>query len=377
MSADSIKSLKVLHIASGDLWAGAEVQLYNLVHELNKMENIDVHVILLNHGILEQRLLDKNIKLTVFDENRISALQILRKIRDYISIYKPNVVHTHRQKENILGSLAAKFKGNTASLRTVHGSSEFFYKPWQIQKQILKFANQICGELLQAYIVAVSKELAGSLESEYSQKKIRIVENGINVDEIEIMAKKPVDLPGNKGAIKVGLVGRLVPVKRVDLYLELAEHILNKYPELFEFYIFGDGPLNQKLLTLATSLGIEKNINWMGFQDDMPSWLKNMNLLLIMSDHEGLPMTLLEALALGVPVISHAVGGIPHVLRDGMFGTLIYSQEIESYANKLVEYLNNPEIYIRKAMDAKIFVRQNYSSKRTAEEYRNLYYEII
>jgi glycosyltransferase involved in cell wall biosynthesis len=371
------QTLKILHIASGDLWAGAEVQLHNLVKELNKVTGIEVHVALLNHGILEQRLLNNNIRVKIFDEKLLSAFQIFAQIRNYIKIIKPNIIHTHRQKENILGSLAAKFTGNVKSLRTVHGSSEFLYKPWQIQKQILKKVNRVCGVLFQKYIVAVSQQLGTSLLNDYPQNKVRIIENGIDVEETQLLGKIPFNLPGNLRATKIAIVGRLVSVKRVDLFLRLAESLVNDNSHSYGFYIFGDGPLYDELQDQSKELKLEKYVHWMGFQKNIPSCLTKMDLLLIMSDHEGLPMVLLEALSLGIPVISHAVGGIPYALRDGKYGTLIDNQNLIFYIDAIKKYKKSPELFKRKSQIAKTFVQQNYSAKRTAGEYYTLYQEMI
>ena len=116
--------IKVLHISSGDLWAGAEVQLFTLAKSLIKNSATQVDVILFNHGRLEQELLDSNINVIVLDETTLNSLQILRKIIHTIKIIHPDVIHTHRLKENILGSAAALLTGNTPTLRTAHGAPE-------------------------------------------------------------------------------------------------------------------------------------------------------------------------------------------------------------------------------------------------------------
>ena len=100
-----------LHIASGDLWAGAEVQLYTLVKALKQKLNVPVSVILLNHGVLENKLQQAGINVTVIDESKINSGKILRYLYTAIKSLQPDVIHTHRVKENILGGIAARACG--------------------------------------------------------------------------------------------------------------------------------------------------------------------------------------------------------------------------------------------------------------------------
>ena len=118
-------SPRVLHLASGDLWAGAEAQLFTLVTTLHHSLRVPVSVVLFNHGTLEYRLRNAGIEVLVLDESRLNSLQILRKLMRIIPQYHPDIIHTHGFKQNILASLATLFSGNTPSLRTVHGAAEY------------------------------------------------------------------------------------------------------------------------------------------------------------------------------------------------------------------------------------------------------------
>ncbi|MFW2438942.1 MAG: glycosyltransferase [Arenicellales bacterium] len=121
--------LKVMHVASGDLWAGAEVQLSTLARALHAMPDTSVSVILLNYGRLEQELKKSGINVIVLDESKLNGFQILYRIAQIIRKQKPGIVHTHRLKENILGSIAAHSVSRTVSMRTVHGAPEH-PPPW-------------------------------------------------------------------------------------------------------------------------------------------------------------------------------------------------------------------------------------------------------
>ena len=101
------------------------------------------------------------------------------------------------------------------------------------------------------------------------------------------------------------------------------------------FYVFGEGPLRAELEAEAERLGITAAARFMGFTHEVAANLKAMDLLLLTSDHEGLPMIVLEAMTLRVPVVSHAVGAIPALLDEGRGGTLLTTQAPEAFARAI------------------------------------------
>jgi glycosyltransferase involved in cell wall biosynthesis len=367
------RGLRVVHLASGDLWGGAEAQLYALAKELNRSAAITLHVILLNYGMLERRLADQEVAVTVLDETQLNSLQILRRVYRLLAVTRPHIVHTHRQKENVIGSLAALFVGNCKSIRTVHGAAEFTLRPWQVHKIIYQSLDWFCGRFLQDRIVGVSDELGTLLASRFTPRKIKVIQNGVDVDELVKQSQTPVDLPGPTKAFKVAFVGRLVPVKRVDLFIEIAKQLLSEDRERYRFYVFGDGPLQQEVEEQIHKLQIDPYIYRMGFRKDLPAYLASMNMLVITSDHEGLPISLLEAMALGVPVVAHAVGGIPQVLDKGAYGELVNIQMPTAYAQKIRALAESNGVTRRERKDGTDVVSKCYSASGAASTYTELY----
>lgn len=363
----------VVHLASGDLWAGAEVQLYYHARELHKDKAINLFIILLNHGILEKKLNDLGINITVFDERKLSSLQIFFRIYSFLKKNRPSIVHTHRQKENVLGSAATLLYGKAKSLRTVHGSSESRPGLMQLHKQFFHLMDWISGRFIQDAIVAVSAPLAEELTKRFSAKIISIIENGIDIDELQNKATESISLPGPAAVIRVAIVGRLVPVKRIDIFLDIAHALNERQPNRYAFYIFGDGPLLTMINNKIGQLGLNYVVYMLGFLPNIAAHLSKMDILLITSDHEGLPMNLLEALTLSVPVVAHAVGGIPQVLHYGDFGTLVYDQNITQYVNTIEDYAKNPQLLLEKAAAAHDVTKKSYSSKVCAQRYSYLY----
>jgi hypothetical protein len=211
--ADKVFHRGVLHIASGDLWAGAEVQLYTLAKEQHNALEIRVIVVLLNHGILEEKLRNTGIRTIVLDESKYSAIKILYRLIRIIRSLRPDVIHTHRLKENILGSIAGYLAGRTPSIRTVHGAPEYAPSRHQLHKRVIYWLDWFCGRFVQSRIIAVSEDIAQLLRQDFPDNCTRVVENGIDLGAVPPTKENrvPASNVANR-TFRIGLVGRMVPV---------------------------------------------------------------------------------------------------------------------------------------------------------------------
>lgn len=367
------KNIHILQLASGDLWAGAEVMLYTLAKTLHRELEIQVSVVLLNHGDLEQKLADCGISVYVLEESHLNSFQILQQLNKIIDKINPDVIHSHRLKENILGSLAAWFH-RIPSLRTLHGAAEFHPPLYKVGKRLVLFLNWLSGRYLQQAIIAVSPELAKKLEQDYPKTKIKVIENGVDINTLRQCISHETTKNTSKNHYRIGIAGRLVAVKRVDLFIESAVYLKQHYPELsIHFHIYGDGPLHKTLLAQVQSHQAENYIHFEGHCENLTQELQTLDALVMTSDHEGLPMVLLEAMCLQTPIIAHAVGGIPHLLDQGRCGVLEQNQTAKAFAEAIVKLINQPEQYQQLAQLAFERVNQNYSAKATANAYLKVY----
>ena len=370
------KIIHVLHIASGDLWAGAEAMLYTLAKTLHSKLSTQVTVVLLNHGTLEQKLRDCGIAVFVLDESHLNGFQVLQQLCRIIDDIKPDVIHSHRSKENILGSIAAWYKHRIPSLRTVHGAPEHRAPLHQLPRYIIQFLNRFSGRLLQRYIIAVSADLANKLKNDFPESKIKVIENGVDIDTL--LSSVTPSPSKNNNFYRIGIAGRLTPVKRVDLFIDCALYLKQHHPELsIHFHIYGSGPLQETLVAQVRSSQADGYIHFEGHTENIPQQLLSLDALLMTSDHEGLPMILLEAMCMKTPVIAHAVGGIPHLLDYGKCGTLIEEHGVKSFADAVIDLVMQPEHYKQSAELAFTRIKQQYSAQQTARAYLDIYRELI
>ena len=339
-----MKPIKVIHVASGDLWAGAEAQLYTLAKTQADSTEVDVEVALMNEGTLAEKLRLHGISVAVFDEQIQSAPAIVKGLMRLFKQARPDVVHTHRQKENILASIANSLSVNTVSVRTQHGATEFNHSPWRLHKHLQRFLDWFCGRYLQEKIIAVSDELAEKLSKGFPHELIVTIENGVDVDEVLRHAD---GIPEFKRLTPdhyhIGIVGRLVPVKRVDLFLQSAQKILqtSSLEKPIHFHVIGEGPLHDTLESQSQNLGIAEQVTFHGHRSDIAQYIANLDILLMCSDHEGLPMTALEALAVNTPIVSYNIGAMKPYFLKQQGGVLAGGHSADAYCEAICELLKN------------------------------------
>lgn len=371
----SSKAFKVVQLASGDSWGGAESQLYFLCRELTRYPDIELNVILLNEGELFDKLSAEGINVTVFDESKLNAVQIFFKIKAFLKSVCPHILHTHREKENVLGGIAAKLNG-IKSIRSVHGAPEHLASWLKPHKRVIPTLNRMVGKWIQEKIVSVSYELTELLLEEYEKSKLVTVENGIDPSLLDSFKQTP-DLKLNNSVIKLGIVGRLVPVKRVDRFIEAAKLVTeNLHNRKFEFHVYGDGPLMSELSEQANALSLTDSLKFHGHSQTILQQIAELDILLMTSDHEGLPMTLLEAMYLGTPVICSSVGAIPHVLQDGKYGGLVNQLTAQGFSEKIISQLENSEQTLKAAEEAQKSIIRNYTAAQNAKKFAEIYSQI-
>jgi glycosyltransferase involved in cell wall biosynthesis len=288
--------------------------------------------------------------------------------------FKPEIVHTHRLKENIIGSIANKLTINAACIRTVHGSPE---NTSNRIKSALRWVDDFCGKHLQKKLIAVSSELVNKLSTTFSHKNIKLIENGVDIKAIQEKSNDahPLGLTPQTGHINIGLFGRLEPVKRPDIFIEVASLLTAMQSEyIFCFHIAGSGSLEKSLREKVASLPSKKSITFHGHIDNIYPYIKAMDIILICSDHEGLPMTALESAALDTHLVAHKTGGLIDLLPRT---SLVEDHTPIGYAHAILNLINNPQLLVAQRKFSSEKIHTNMSAKVNAEKVFQLYSTLL
>ena len=316
--------LRVLTVVSGDLWAGAEGQVYQLLRAARHEPGVELRVAVLNPGMLADRLAAEGIAVTVLDESRLGVRALAGEIRSLAREWRPAVVHTHRRKEHFLGALAARASG-AGLVATIHGRSEL-PKGWNgLRQAVLRNMERTLLAHAYRWLVAVSDELTEYLPGAHDRKIV--IPNSVDVAAVREAAMASPAPALNDGVIHLGFLGRLVPVKQVQHILAMMYVLESAQPGRWVLHIIGDGPLRQELERKAAQLGLGRVVTFHGFLPDPMPLLAQMDFLLFASAHEGLPMTALEALALGVPIVSPPIGSLERLIEEAGAGAVSRSAQ--------------------------------------------------
>jgi glycosyltransferase involved in cell wall biosynthesis len=294
----------------------------------------------------------------------------VRAIRDEVEHLKIDVLHTHGYKADIYGLLASRGLG-LARLSTCH--------LWTHDTAAVRFYEFLDSLFLRRFdaVVGVSEAIADSLHlSGIPRSKIRVIDNGIDVSSFShgqpTLAEKI-----NKGQkLVVGTVGRLVPQKGLEYFLQAAREILRVYQNAV-FVIVGDGPDRQKLESLASALGITQNVIFAGQCADMPGAYASMDIFVLASIDEGMPMALLEALASKRAAVATGVGAVPRLIIPEHTGLLVAPRDVQGLKLAILTLLNDPSLRSRLGNAGQALVELNHSRDIMAKNYLQLYNQMF
>jgi len=362
--------LKICHIISGDLWAGAEVMVFHLLKGLKKYNNLKLSAILLNEGILAEKLRGLEILVDIFDENKLSFFKLYKEIKKKINSDPPNIIHSHRYKENILSYLCSRNIRSVKLIATQHGLPEPYEGHKKLKNILTKGFNQFILKKYFYKFVVVSKDIEETLISQYGflRKKIKVVHNGIEIPENSNLK--------NENQFVIGSAGRLFSVKDYPLMVNIAWEVL-KHANHIQFKLAGEGPEYLKIKNLIEEYGLNGNFILEGFMEDLTPFYHKLDIYLNTSLHEGIPISVLEAMSHGIPVIAPKVGGLKEIITDGVDGFLIGSRNAKDFAEKCLQLYIDRNLRIRMGQAARGKIIKEFSLENMADQYHILYEKVF
>ncbi len=345
---DKVRILQVITKAD---WAGAQRVVYELCKYIktNKQNELEIEVAVGDSGLLVQKLKNLGVKVHILhwlkhDLNPVIDYKGYKEMKQMIFEGNYDIVHCHSTKAGILGRLAAHRLKVKKILFTVHGF-------WPIlQYRGLKRGGAILVERMLERIttdmVFISKadiEAAKRFKL-YHFPKVRLIYNSITMpDEIKGVLKSELCLKDNVRII--GNVSRVDKVKNPIRFIEIAREYYHQYPKENTVFIWiGDGPLMDQIILLLEKERLKDRIYFIGFRDNVERYMVDFNLLLMTSDWEGVPIAILEALSLKIPVLSTDVGGIREIISEkNVFKLTQENREIAIKLNDIYTPIHTPK----------------------------------
>ena len=281
---------------------------------------------------------------------------------------RAGVVHTHNPQPLIYGAPAALVSG-ARLVHTKHGAN-----PDRLRRRMLR---KLCGHLADAY-VAVSPETAdvAARQGECIQGRLAVIANGVDVDHFrhdsEARRSARLELGIPETSWLVGTVGRLAAEKDHRLLLDAVEPLLG---EDFRLVIVGDGPERESTARRAAELEGARFVHLTGARNDVARLLSALDVFVLSSRTEGLPLVLPEAMAARLPVVSTSVGGIPSVIEHARTGLLVPPGDAQALRDALAELAREPARAREMGALGEQVARERFSRDTMVDRYMELYGE--
>jgi glycosyltransferase involved in cell wall biosynthesis len=297
----------------------------------------------------EARSLDDVEKFEISDLVRpvapLKDLRALVSLRRSIRRFHPQVVHTHSSKAGVLGRLAARLERVPCVVHTVHG---FGFTPLQSPvKRAAFFRAEKTAARWTDHFVAVSRvnRDRGVELGLWKPDQVSVIRAGVDLDRFRAAndgreTRRRLGLPD--GVPVVTQIGNFKPQKAPLDFIAAAARIAETMPEVW-FVMVGDGPLRGEAEARAAEFGLGDRAIFCGWWDDVPGLLAATTVSVLSSRHEGLPCSVVESLAAGVPVVATEVDGTPEVIRPGVNGELVAPGDYDGLAAAVLAILNDGE----------------------------------
>ncbi|MBI5469514.1 MAG: glycosyltransferase [Deltaproteobacteria bacterium] len=291
------------------------------------------------------------------------------RLAAFLKREKIQILHLHNSTAYFYGVIAGKLAGTPVVIYTEHARD---VRP----NMKVRVADRVLSVFTDRVVAVAGFIKKNLVEQEwFDPLKITIAYNGVDGSRFSAAndtagIKKELGL-GERSKV-VGIVARLDPIKNHRSLIEAMDKVVKEFPDSV-LLIIGDGPLRGELTELVSRLGLEKNIRLLGTRGDVERLLSIFDVFVLSSLSEGLPLTLLEAMASGRPIIATGVGGIPEVIENGVDGIIVPPGNTESLAKAITGLLNDRDRALKMGVMAKRKFDLRFSLDGMIRRYEEIY----
>lgn len=361
LMARSDGPVRVAHLVSTLHIGGLEMVVYDLARQRDR-STFDVRVICLGAlGDLAPRFAALGVPVESLGWSGQGRARVALRLARRLRALRTDVLHTHNPDPHHIGTLARVMARVPVLVHTKHGRN-YPKRPRAVA------ANRWASRWTDR-IVPVSDDAARvAIEIErVAPTKVGVIHNGVDLAQYEV-PRRPTSGP----MLRAVHVARLNRIKDQPTLLHAARIVLDAVPE-FRLDLVGDGERRAELEALHAELGLGDRVRFLGFRDDIQRILAESDLFVLSSLSEGISITLLEAMAAGLPVVATRVGGNPEVVVDGVTGRLVPERNPEALAAAVLDLVRGPEAARRMGAAGRRRVEDEFDLRCVARRYEDLY----
>ncbi|WP_330632557.1 glycosyltransferase family 4 protein [Halocatena halophila] len=365
----------ILHVITRSDWGGAP----HVVQLLAEGTAADVSVACAPGGALIDRL--KETDVTVYEQPHFKrSIEPMNDLRELVSLYQLmrresfDLVHCHSTKAGLLGRIAASLAG-IPSVFTVHGWGFYNTEFGSFRKAIVG-GERLLSRWTDA-IVCVSNDdrRQGITRSILSHTEDVVVHNGIAPIEIpEDREQLDSHIDSISDSTVIGAIARLAPQKNPLAILRAGKQIQDEGEDVVVVLI-GDGPLMEECQEYVDTHDVDAHL--LGFQEHALELLCDIDTFLLPSRFEGLPLTVIECLHLGIPIVAYDVGGVAEAIEDGETGYIVPEDDFEQFVERVRTLAHEPDRREQMGEQAQQTAAERFTAERMVTEYERVYADIL
>jgi glycosyltransferase involved in cell wall biosynthesis len=366
--------MNITYIITRSDWGGAQAHLYDLIEYAHIHTPHSCHLIVGEEGRLAERVRLLGVHVTIVPTlvQPIHLWKDIVAVRDIVQVLKdiqPDIVHAHSSKAGIVGRIAAHIRGIPA-IFTAHG--------WAFTDGVSRFRRAISLPLerwVARYarkIICVS-EYDRQLALKYNvgrREQIVTIHNGIpdvHIDHVPVLSHDQV--------VKCAMVARFAAPKDYVTLVQALSKVSLQLP--ITSYLVGQGEEIGTIQKLARELHIEKNTHFLGARSNIPEILAQVDVFLLITNYEGFPLSILEAMRAGLPVIATDVGGVSEAVVDGVTGYLVPRGDSQAIQERIERLARNPQLRRNMGEEGRRRFLKHFTSEKMLDKTFALYREVL
>jgi len=347
---------------------GAEMMIFDLVSGLDRAEFSPVICSSQYGGTLKSEIESTGVPVFEVYNAPGKDFRFFFKLYRFFKSLGIEIVHAHNGYMWLYSTIPARLAG----ARVVYTEHSVHENPSRLFLLWSKLMERLTDK-----IVVPSKHVRNLLHrrQHVDTSGVKVIYNGVNISRIDKKfdadAKRS-ELNISPGVKIIGIVARLVPVKNHECLIDAMEIIASRMYKC-HLLIIGDGPRRTFLEKKVQDLGLGSIVSFMGNRKDVPELLKIMDLFVLCSNSEGFPVSILEAMAAGVPVVATNVGGVKEALADGLAGRLVSPANPKELADAMMEVLADPDTRRKFKEAARELINEYFSVDIMVRRYMDVY----
>jgi glycosyltransferase involved in cell wall biosynthesis len=305
---------------------------------------------------------------------RKPLLKASRVVGDLIRANKIDILHTHNCYADCVGAIAS-FRTPVKTITTVYVWSALGWK-----RNLIQFIDRCSLGFFDRITAHCEDTYRKTLKMGFAREQVKMLTCGFEADEVIVSAedrlRKRRELGADAGEMVLANIARLYSEKAQDFLLRAFVKIRDQAPHT-RLWIVGSGPLQADLQRLASELGLESSVKFVGFVKHLEAFLPLVDIQVNSSTAEGVPLAICAGMAAGLPIVATAVGGLPEVIRNGRTGLLVPAGDEKAFVESTLRLIRDPQLGARLGSAARRFMTEDYSLDAAVERVQETYYEVL